>query len=104
MEYTGDQVVNQLVLKNFTIHFSSGGFDYSCEGFILNWDCNERALSWSEWHHFSSNGICNQQRKLENDEIGSFVLGMEVEALLGPKTESREPSRLCGKQDIFSAG
>ena len=80
---------------NFTVYFLSDGTSDGSEtdeGFILNWNCFDFEISWSEWTLFSRNRICNMERKLNKISDLSF----EPELLSRPTIQYRNTSKLCG--------
>ena len=95
IEYSGVKNINQIVPKNFTVYFSSDERETD-EGFILNWSCVDFELFWSEWDQLSD-GTCNQQRKLISNQIHNFLYGSEMESLIGPTIQYRNPNGSCGK-------
>ena len=48
IEYSGDQNINQIVPKNFTVYFSSDEYVVD-KGFIFVWTCSDFEFFWSEW-------------------------------------------------------
>ena len=97
IKYSGYQNINQIVLKNFTIYFSSNGdYDiyYTNEGFILNWSCTE--LFWSEWTQ-SLYRPCSEERKLTNNQTNDLIFGSEIGLVIGPRSQYRNRNGSCGK-------
>ena len=96
LEYYGIKKINQIVPKDFIIHFSSDGVGTD-DGFILSWICADFDLYWSDWKLFWSDGSCNEERRLIGNGLTDIKFGNKIQSIIGPTFQKKATNMSCGK-------